>query len=55
MPYYEVLNDILEKHSLSEEAKAEIRHFFAIMRKDAERQGYSEGWEEGQSLCDRDR
>lgn len=51
--YYEVLQDLFERHLLTEEARVEIRHLFAIVTKDSHRLGYSEGWNEGQSLCDR--
>lgn len=51
--YHEVLQDLFEKHCLTDEARADIRHLFAIMIKDSHRLGYSEGWDEGQSLCDR--
>lgn len=52
MEYHGLLNNVFDKYDLSEEARAEIRHIVAIIRKDAERDGYSEGWDEGQSLCD---
>lgn len=55
MGYIEELNQILNSHGVSPEAQAEIRHFFARVRRDAERHGFSEGWNEGQSLCDLDR
>lgn len=52
MSYHDLLIDIFNRYALAPEAQAEIRHLFAIVRKDAERQGYSEGWDEGQSHCD---
>lgn len=55
MGYVEELNSVLDKYGMSAEGQAEVRRIFAKVRKDAERQGFSEGWNEGQSLCDLDR
>lgn len=52
MDYQRLLNDVFNQFNLPEEARVEIRHIVAIVRKDAERMGYSEGWDNGQSLCD---
>jgi hypothetical protein len=55
MSYIDELNSVFALYSVDPEAQAEIRHLFAVVKKDAERQGFSEGWNEGQSLCDLDR
>lgn len=55
MSYIDELNSVFTLHNVSPEAQAEIRHIFARVRRDAERQGFSEGWNEGQSHCDLDR
>jgi hypothetical protein len=53
--YYEDLNNIFDKFDLCQEARAEIRHVFAVMLRDSERSAFSQGWNEGQALCDRER
>lgn len=55
MSYIDELNSVLEQYGVSPECKAEVRRIFAKVRRDAERHGFSEGWNEGQSLCDLDR
>lgn len=52
MDYQKLLQEVFDRHGVSVEGQAEIRHIVAIVRKDAERTGYSEGWDNGQSLCD---
>lgn len=53
--YYESLNNLFDKFEICPEARAEIRHLFAVMLRDSERNAFSQGWNEGQSLCDRER
>lgn len=53
--YHDTLNNLFDKYGLSDEARADIRHLFAVMLRDSERQAFVNGWNEGQSLCDRDR
>lgn len=55
MSYHDQLTEIFLKFDIGADAQAELRHLFAIARKDAERSGYLDGWGEGQSHCDRDR
>ena len=55
MSYIDELNSVFILHGIAQEAQAEIRHIFARVVRDAERQGFSEGWNEGQSHCDLER
>lgn len=55
MDCYKELNAIFENYEIPDEARAEIRHVVCLAREEAEQQGYSDGWTEGQSHCDLDR
>jgi hypothetical protein len=55
MSCYEKLNTIFETYEVSDKARAEIRQVVCLAREEAEQQGYSDGWTEGQSHCDLDR
>ncbi len=51
--YNSRLTEIFVRYGTPEECRSEIRHLFIMLKKDAEREGYSEGWEIGQEFCDR--
>jgi hypothetical protein len=53
--YNDKLTSIFILYGIPEVCRSEIRHLFIEARKDAERNGYTEGWEMGQSHCEFDR